>query len=183
MQPPPPPLNIEQLKMLIADADIIGIGKITGVKEAEGTLEATLSIEELLKGKVDGNTIGITETYKVLNPPPTASNSKTAGEPPQMITRTIAGVSAYSGKYKKDARIIVFLKNIEGTDQYKPLGSGTYNKYLGEFIIENDGIKSIEIDYFKFAQDVGKYAGSEKQFISFIEQLIKSGSNKGGYDE
>jgi hypothetical protein len=32
--------------------------------------------------------------------------------------------------------------------------------------------------YFQFAEDAGKYAGSEKQFIGFIKILIKSISNK-----
>ena len=175
MQPPPPPLNIAQLKMLIAQADLIVVGKVTEVKETEGTIEATLSIEKLLKGKVAGKTIGIKETYKAFNSQPTAPVSKAEGESPKMIVRTIAGPSTYHGKYKQGARILVLLEKIEGSDKYKPLGSGTYNKHLGEFLIEDDGIKTF---YFKFAEDVGKYAGCEKQFISIIKELIKSNFNK-----
>lgn len=180
MQPPPPPLNIAQLKMLIVQADLIIVGKINEVKETAGTIEAALSIEKLLKGKAAGKTIGIKETYKPASFQTPATGLKDEGESPQMLVHSTAGPSTYHGKYKKDGRIIVLLEKIKGTANYRPLGSGTCDKYLGEFIIENDGIKSREPDYFRFAEDVGKYIGSEKQFISFIKQLIKSGFNKGG---
>jgi len=181
MQPPPPPLNIAQLKTLVAQADIIVVGKINEVKETEGTIEATLGIEKLLKGKIAGKTIVIKETYKTFNSSSPALGLKDGGESQKkMIIRSTAGPSAYHGKYKKDSRIIALMEKIEGTDNYRPLGSGTYNKHLCEFLIENDGIKSIEINYFRFAEDVRKYIGSEKQFISFIKKLIKSSSNQGG---
>jgi len=175
MQPPPPPLNIAQLKILVAQADLIVIGKINEVKETAGTIEAALSIEKLLKGKVAGNTIAIEETYKPASFQTPALGSKNEGESPQMIVRSTAGPGAYHGKYKKGSRIVVLLEKIEATGNYRPLGSGTYNKHLCEFLIENDGIKA---NYFQFAEDVGKYTGSEKQFISFIKKLIKSNSNK-----
>ena len=178
MQPPPPPLNIAQLKTLVAKADLIVVGKITAVKETEGTIEATLSIEKLLKGKVAGKTIGIKETYKAFNSQPTAPVSKAEGESPKMIVRTIAGPSTYHGKYKQGARILVLMEKIEGTDKYRPLGSGTYNKHLCEFIIENDGIKNINTNYFRFAEDVGKYTATENNFTGFIKKLIKSNFNK-----
>jgi hypothetical protein len=91
-----------------------------------------------------------------------------------MIVSSIAGPSTYHGKYLQDARILVLLEKINGTDKYRPLGSGTYDKHLCEFLIEDDGIKTF---YFQFAEDVGKYAGSENQFIDFIEKLIIN-SNK-----
>lgn len=180
MQPPPPPLNIAKLKMLIAEADMIMVGKINVVKETEEagkTVEATLSIEKLLKGKAAGKTIVIKETYKTYKPELPGLGSKEEGESPKMVVSEIAGPSAYHGKYVRDARILVLLEKIPGTDRYRPLGSGTYDKHLCEFLIEDDGIKKI---YFQFAEDVGKYAGSENQFIGFIEKLIKDSSNKGG---
>ena len=36
MQPPPPPLNLAQLRMLTSEADLIAVGKIDRVKETEG---------------------------------------------------------------------------------------------------------------------------------------------------
>ena len=178
MQPPPPPLNIAQLKMLIAEADLIVVGKINAVKEADGTVEATVHIEKLLKGKVAGNTIAIEETYKPASFQTPAPGSKNEGESPQMIVRSTAGPGAYHGKYKKGSRIVVLLEKIEATGNYRPLGSGTYNKHLCEFLIENDGIKSIETNYFRFAEDVGKYTATENKFTGFIKKLIKSNSNK-----
>ena len=157
MQPPPPPLNIAQLKMLIAQADLIVVGKVTEVKETEGTIEATLSIEKLLKGKVAGKTIAIKETYKPTSFQTPAPGSKDGVESPQMLTRSTAGPATYHGKYQEGSRIVVLLEKNEGTGNYRPLGSGTYDKYLCEFLIENDGIKSINTNYFQFAKDVKKY--------------------------
>jgi len=176
MQPPPPPLNIAQLKMLIAQADLIVVGKTKAVKEADGTVEATVHIEKLLKGKVAGKTIAIKETYKPATFQTPAPESKDKGESPQMLVRSTAGPSTYHGKYQEGSRIVVLLEKNEGTGNYRPLGSGTYDKYLCEFLIEDDGIKTF---YFKFAEDVGKYAGCEKQFISIIKELIKANSNIG----
>jgi hypothetical protein len=177
MQPPPPPLNIAQLKILIAKADIIVVGKINAVKETEKTIEAILNIEKLLKGKVSGKTILIRETYKNLDPQSSGIDEKDGDESKKIIVSSIAGPSTYHGKYKKGLRILVLMEKIEGTDKYRPLGSGTYVKHLCEFLIEDDGIKTL---YFQFDEDIEKYTGSEKQFIGFIKNLILSGSNKRG---
>ena len=93
------------------------------------------------------------------------------GAPKKMIVGLRAGPSYYHGRYKQGERIIVLLSKIEGTDRYRPLGSGTYDKHLCEFLIKDDGIKTF---YFKFADDVGKYVGSEEQFIGLIRRLKKS---------
>ena len=177
MQPPPPPLNIAQLKILIAKADIIVVGKINAVKETnetEKTIEATLSIEKLLKGKVSGKTILIRETYKNLNPQFSGIEGKDGDESKKIIVSSIAGPITYHGIYKKGSRMIVFMEKIEGTDKYRPLGSGTYVKHLCEFLIEDDGIKTL---YFSFAEDLQKYAGSEKQFVDFLKSLTLSNPN------
>lgn len=180
MQPPPPPLNIEQLKTLVAKADLIIVGKVKAVKEADDTVEATIDIEKLLKGTAAGRIIEIKETYKPANFQTPASVSKDGGESPQMLDRSTAGPSAYHGKYQEGLRIIVLLEKIEAAGNYRPLGSGTYNKHLCEFIIENDGIKSSEINYFRFADDVRKYTATENKFTGFIQQLIKYNFNNGG---
>ena len=176
MQPPPPPLSISQLKTLIAEADLIVVGEINEVKETESTVEAAIHVERLLKGKITGKTIGIKEIYKPVNSQTPGLESKDAGESNRTLVRSIAGPITYHGRYNRGSRIVVLLEKIEGTDTYKPLGSGTYNKHLCEFLIEND---SINTNYFKFAEDVEKYIVSEKQFIGFINKLIKSNSNKG----
>lgn len=180
MQPPPPPLNTAQLKRLIAKADLIIVGKIQEVKETEGTVEASVHIEKLLKGKAAGKTIAIKETYKPASFQKPAPESKDEGGQGKAIVASVAGPGTYHGKYKEGSRIVVLLEKIEATDQYRPLGSGTYNKHLCEFLIENDGIKSIETNYFRFAEDVEKYIETEKCFIGFIKKLIKTNLNKGG---
>ena len=183
MQPPPPPLNLAQLRMLTSEADLIAVGKIDRVKETEGvnggetkkTVEAVLSVEKLLKGKVAGKTIIIKETYKTFDSQLPGLGPKDKGEPKKMIVSSRAGPSCYHGRYRQGMRIVVLLEKIKGIDEYRPLGSGTYDKHLCEFLIEDDGIKTF---YFKFADDVGKYAGCEEQFIGFIRKLIESGSDK-----
>ncbi len=182
MQPPPPPLSIAQLKTLVAQADLIIVGKITAVREAEGVVEATVQVEKLLKGKRAGKTVDIREAYKPAVRETLVPESKTEGEPPKMLVRTTAGPGTYHGKYQEGTRIIVLLAKIAGTGSYAPLGSGTYNKYLCEFLIENDGVKSIETEYFRFAQDLEKYTAAEKKFINLIRKLIKSNSTRGGQE-
>lgn len=183
MQPPPPPLNLVQLRMLISEADLIAVGKIGKVKETEGveagktreTVEVILNVEKLLKGEVTSKTIVIKEIYKTFDSQPPGLGSKDEGDPKKMIVSSRAGPSCYHGRYRQGMRIVVLLEKIEGADEYRPLGSGTYDKHLCEFLIEDNGIKTF---YFKFADDVGKYAGCEEQFIGFIRKLIESGSDK-----
>jgi hypothetical protein len=177
MQPPPPPLNIAQLKILVAKADIIVVGKINTVNErtdTEKTIEAALRVEKLLKGKVSGNNILIRETYKNLDLQSSDIEKKDGDESKKIIVSSSAGPRTYHGIYKKGSRMIVFLEKIGGTDKYMPLGSGTYVGHLCEFLIEDDGIKTL---YFSFAEDLQKYAGSEKQFIDFVKYLTLSKPN------
>lgn len=183
MQPPPPPLNLIQLKNLIAEADIIAVGKIGRIKETDGvnggetkkSIEVILSVEKLLKGEVSGKTIVIKETYSTIDSPTLCPMPRNEGEPRKTIVGLRAGPSCYHGTYKQGARIIVLLARIEETNGYTPLGSGTYDKHLCEFLIEDGGIKSF---YFKFAGDVEKDAGSEKEFIDLIRKLRESDSEK-----
>jgi hypothetical protein len=171
MQPPPPPLDAAQLRMLVSEADVVVVGKIGEVRETEKTVVAALKVEKLLKGKVLGKTIVIEETFKPLKFQLPDVGSEGEGEPNKNIVSSIAGPSTYHGSYEKGKRIVVLLKKIEGTETYRPLGSGTYNKYLCEFLIEDAGIKTV---YFKFADDVKQYAGDEKKFIRFIKRMIDS---------
>ena len=185
MQPPPPPLDIMQLKRLISEADVIVVGKIDRVKESKNvnggqtkkSIEVILSVEKLLKGEISDKLIIIKETYPTLDSlksdPTQLPRDK--GAPKKAIIGLRAGPSCYHGKYKQGERIIVLLANIEGTGGYKPLGSGTYDKHLCEFPIENDGIKTF---YFRFAADLVQYVGSEEKFIGLIRSLIDSNSEK-----
>lgn len=158
-------------------ADIIVVGKVGKVRETEkvvdgeahGAVIANLSIEKLLKGKVAGNNLTIQESYALLNPSSPAAVSKDGN----MIVGMKAGPSVYHGRYSTGARIVVLLEKAVGTHGYRPLGSGSYDRYLCEFLIENGGIKPL---YFRFAEDMSHYAESEGQFVDLIERLRNSNS-------
>ena len=187
MQPPPPPLDLPQLRQLISEADLIVAGKIVSVRETEcvkggerrTAVAAALSVEKPLKGDaLSDSTILIEETYPApdfLKPPP-APVPRDNIRPDKAVVGLRAGPSCYHGRYERGGRIIVFLKDIKGTCGYKPLGSGTYDKHLCEFFIETDGIKTL---YFRFADDLLPYAGSEDEFIGLIRALINTNSEKG----
>jgi hypothetical protein len=176
MQPPPPPLNLPKFKELISLADLIVVGKIGEVRETEQVfdgkaqreVEAFLSIEKILQGRIEGEHLIIKESYL----DPNAPLPKVDGKDGQgMIVRRGAGPSTYHGQYSTGVRIVVLLEKTEGTHVYKPLGSGTYDKHLCEFLIESGGIKSL---YFKFAEDMSHYAESEDRFVGLIGLLQKS---------
>jgi len=188
MQPPPEPLNIPKLRCLISEADLIAVGTVTGLMETEctkggerrKTVSAALSVEMPLKGDVlSGSPIMIEETYpapdSLLKPPPERL-AKNNNAPEKAVVGLRAGPSRYHGRYAQGGRIIVFLKDIKGTCGYTPLGSGTYDKHLCEFLIETDGIKAL---YFRFADDVLPHVGSEEEFIGLIRALINSSPDKG----
>lgn len=176
MQPPPPPLDLARFTELISLADLILVGKIGEVRETEtvahgeahGAVEADLRIEKLLKGKVRGDRIIIQESYPVLNPSSPETVGKGVNESQKIIVGMKAGPSAYHGLYTRGMRVVVLLKKVEGIQAYKPLGSGSYDRHLCEFVIENDGIKA---RYFKFAEDLSQYAGSETDFLGLIKRL------------
>lgn len=183
MQPPPPPLNSSQLQELIAEADIIVVGKIDRVEKTEAsiktgkeiTIKVILQVEKLLKGRVSGKYVQIKESYPSFNSVTTNLSSKENEEVQRAIISTRAGPCLYHGKYKEGARIIVLLKKIERANEYQLLGSGTYDQHLCEFLIENGGIKTL---YFKFADDLEKYAQSEDKFTDLIKKLSGKKSSK-----
>ena len=169
LQPPPPPLDIEQLEILVSRAEVIVVANVKQVKETEGSIEATLCVEKLLKGEISGKTMEIRETYKTADFPSATLKPENRNDGASIV-RSVAGPSTYRGKYEKGLRIIALLEKDEKANKYKPLGSGTYNKHLCEFIIENGGVKPL---YFRFAQDISIYTGSEKYFICLIKKLIR----------
>jgi len=149
--------------MLISKADLIVVGMVDEAQETEETVTAVLKIEKLLKGKIDGKTVVIQEIRSPLvrRIPDVVSKD---------IVANITGSSYYHGKYKKGMRIVLLLKKIEGTKKYRPLGSGTYNQHLCAFPIENHKIQTF---YFRFAEDVKKFAAGEGQFICLINKTVK----------
>ena len=153
MQPPPPPLNIARFQELIEEADVIAVGKIGRTEKSEAltgsgkdtTVIVALDVEKTLKGELANKIIHIRELYPALDSvtsePASRENKHAQGE----IVTTRAGPRQYHGSYVEGARIIVFLKGIEGTGEYKLLGSGTYTGHLCEFLIENDSVKTLYV--------------------------------------
>ncbi|MEE9913559.1 MAG: hypothetical protein K4571_17745 [Deltaproteobacteria bacterium] len=170
MQPPPPPLDIDQFRTLIAKADLIVVGTVEEAQETEETVAAVLRIEKLLKGKRAGKTIAIRE----IRGPATARQSEAVSKDENESSRTVvaqrAGPVYYHGRYKPGLRIVVLLEAIQGTAEYRPLGSGTYTKHLCVFPVESQGMETF---YFKFAENMKRYAGGEKQFVCLIRKVIK----------
>lgn len=176
MQPPPPPLDILQLSVLVSEADLIVVGKINEVKEIEQagsvkTVLVTMHIEKILKGKVPNKKILIKETYRLFAEESAKKETQSRVSSSKNIVSAIAGPSAYHGSYKAGQRIVVLLNIMPRTDDYKPLGSGTYDKHFGEFLIENNQIVTL---YFNFAEDMKQYASSEKIFVCFIKKIVRS---------
>ena len=99
MQPPPPPLNLEQLKELISSSDVIALGTIDAVEKTESvvgmetrrTVEAVLIVEKLIKGQVPEKSLVIIETYPVLNPSLPAAAPKGENKPEKVIIGMKAG--------------------------------------------------------------------------------------------
>ncbi|MGM0427936.1 MAG: hypothetical protein ACQEQ7_11950 [Thermodesulfobacteriota bacterium] len=178
MQPPPPPLNVKKLGELVSDADLIVVGKVGKVEEVETesekeikiALDVILNVEKVLKGDVLGETIVIQEAYPSFAVPTTRGPEEKRMSPGQKsVVGFRAGPGRYHGKYTQGNRIIIFLEKITETGAYKPLGSGTYDEYLCEFLIEDDGIKTL---YFRFAADVAKHADAEQEFVGLIKRLL-----------
>ena len=186
MQPPPPPLTVIELKKLVSEADVIVVGEIGKIRETDSIdkgeknksteVEVTLKLEKLLKGEVSSKTIHIKECHPAFDSVRVGAglkNMKNKSE--KEIVGVRVGPRYYQGKYVQGAKIIMLLSRVEGTDEYEPLGSGTYDKYLCEFLIKDGGVRAF---YFRFADDVGKYVGSEEQFVGLIRKLIESDSEK-----
>jgi len=186
MQPPPPPLTVVELKKLVSEADVIVVGEVGRIRETDSIdkgeknksteIEVSLKLKKLLKGEVSSKTIRIKECLTAFGFVRGGARSKNMkNKPEKEIVGVRVGPRYYHGKYMQGDRIIVLLSKIEGTDEYAPLGSGTYDKYLCEFLIKDAWIRAF---YFKFADDVGKYVGSEEQFVGLIKKLIESDSEK-----
>jgi hypothetical protein len=178
VQAPPPPLDLSRLRTLIAEADAIALGTVEEAQEKEESVEAVLGIEKLLKGDVAAKTVAIEERFDPMAGRVPGVIPEDQGDSQKKIVVHRAGPRAYHGRYQRGMRIVVFLEKIKGIDQYRPLGSGSYDRHLCEFIIEPAGIKTF---YFTLADDVAQYAQSEGPFVCLIEQI--AGGHEGGVEK
>jgi len=177
IQPPPPPLTLSQFQQLIAESGVIAIGEVIQVanseKSSDRVKEVTTTVilrpEKILKGETTGKDILIIETYPDYDSVTTDLTSKKSEGGPMAIVSMNAGPRPYHGRYKEGSRIIIFLEEVTGTNEYRPLGSGTYDKYLCEFLIKTSGIQTI---YYQFDDDLKKHAQSEDEFVGLIKKTI-----------
>ncbi len=182
MQPPPPPLSIEHLKIMVDKADAIVVGSVKDIKKTDEIrnhqkgkrVDVTLEVKTLLKGKGIADTLHIREWFSENGIVETKLPKKGKLSEPKhsvKVVRMTAGPNAYHGQYRKGFNVIILLKKVGEPGIFKPLGAGTYDMYLCEFLIENNKIKPIS--YFSFAGDIKEYAGSERQFVNLIKTLLK----------
>jgi hypothetical protein len=173
VRPPLKPLNIEQFRKMIADADVIAIGTINRVrlsKTLEPPLETvaihvTMTPERIMKGDRVLESIAIEESYQrfPVDNIQDASDSRHATE--KTVTAQIAGPAPPVGMYRDGDRVLVFLKSMAGLNQYRPLGSGNHDAYLGVFWITSEGVKPVR---YRFDDVLTEHAKSETDFLDFI---------------
>jgi hypothetical protein len=166
VRPPLKPLNSEQFQKMIADADVIAIGTVTLVTVSKTlqppletvTIHVNLTSERILKGSRSMKTIAIEESYQQFSSDDVQETSEGPQSTGNNVTGRIAGPAPPVGRYRDGDRILVFLKSIEGLNQYRPMGSGNHDAYLGVFQITPEGVKS---DRYLFDEVVTGHARSE----------------------
>ena len=173
VRPPLKPLYIEKFREMIADAEVIAIGTVTYVtfsKTLGPPLETvvthiTLTAEKIIKGNTAMETIEIEESYQQFSMDEAENVPEGTHVTGKDVTARRAGPAPPVGRYRDGTRILVFLKSIVGSKQYRPLGSGSHDAYLGVFQITSEGVKS---DRYRFDEIVSGHAKSEAGFIYFI---------------
>jgi hypothetical protein len=139
VRPPLKPLSSEQFHKMITDADVIATGTIVSVrlsKTMQPPLETviihvSMAPERILKGDRLTKSITIRESYRqfFVDDIEDAPDSRYSIEKP--VTARISGPALPVGRYRDGDRILVFLKSIDGLNQYCPLGSGNHDAYFG----------------------------------------------------
>jgi hypothetical protein len=167
------PLNGKKLHVMITDAEVIAIGTVTKVtfsRTLQPPLETVvihviLTLERVLKGTQGLDTIEIEETYNKFSADDVEKVPEGTHVSEKGVTAQIAGPAPPVGRYRDGTRILVLLKAIRGSKQYRPLGSGSHDAYLGVFEITSEGLKS---DRYRFDEIVSGHAKSEADFVNFV---------------
>jgi hypothetical protein len=158
---------MKNLPKLVADAEVIAVGTVSSVIRSKTLqppretiiIRAVMSADRILKGDESMKTITIEESYRQF------SSEDSHG---QNITALTAGPAPPVGVYRQGERILVFLKSIDGSGIFRPLGSGDHDVYLGLLQITSGSVKS---DRYMLDEAVSKYAGNEDSFFSLIAGL------------
>jgi hypothetical protein len=176
VRPPLKPLTIEQFQKMIADADVIATGTINRVrlsKTLEPPLEtvaihAIMTPERIMKGDRLMDIIAIEEFYQRFPVDNIQDTSDSRHATEKTVTAQIAGPAPPVGMYRDGDRVLVFLKSLAGLNQYRPLGSGNHDAYLGVFWITSEGVKP---DRYRLDDVVTGHAKSEIDFLDFITSI------------
>lgn len=176
VRPPLKPLNSQQFHKMIADADVIAIGTVALVtlsKTLQPPLEmvmihVNLTLERILMGNSSMKTIAIEESYQQFSANDEQETPDGRRSTEKTVAARIAGPAPPVGTYRNGDRILLFLKSLDGLNQYRPLGSGNHDAYLGVFQITPEGVKS---DRYLFDEVVTGHARSEADFLKFINSI------------
>jgi len=163
------PLSTEELRRMMADADVVAAGTITSAslsKTWQGPLEtvmveAILKPDRVIKGNVAAEGIEIEESYQQLSIGNARADSKGSRSGARDPLPPI-------GRYRDGSRVLVFLISGEDSKQYRPLGSGSHDAYLGLFQISPEGVRS---DRHRFDETVAGHTSSEAAFVDFVMSI------------
>lgn len=173
VRPPLPPLNSENFNRMIRDAEVIAIGTVASLSSSKivqppletVTIHVTMKPERILKGSGAMESLEIEESCRQFS-------REDAGRTPggdqaggKSVTAHTAGPAPQVGRYREGARMLLFLKAIQGSAKFHPLGSGDHDAYLGVFQITSDGIRS---DSHRFDEVLARKTRSEQGLIDFI---------------
>ena len=175
MKPSLKPLSSAELHRMMADADLVASGAITCAtlsKTWQGPLEtvlveATLRPDRIIKGNAAADAIEIKESYQQISMKGASGDSRSAAKGPRSGS---ADSVPPVGRYLDGVRVLAFLKSSEGSKQYRPLGSGSQDAYLGLFQITPEGVKS---DRYRFDEAVAGHASTEAAFIDFVVSVFE----------
>jgi hypothetical protein len=178
VRPLPKPLNSEELHHMIADAEVVLIGTVTCAtlsKTWQGpletvTIDVTLRPDKILKGNKAGETVEINESYQQISTGAHESTSRRSSSRTESDTGRTVGSAPQVGRYRDGSRVLALLKPIPESAQYRPLGSGSPDAYLGLFQITPEGVKS---DKYRFDEVLSVHAGSEASFTDFVISIIE----------
>ena len=176
VRPPLKPLDSTKLHQMAVDAEVIAEGTVTSVTISKTlqppletvTIHAAITPGRILKGNKTMKTIGIEESYRQYSRNDGKSSHEGNKSTGESVTGVTAGPTPLVGKYREGFRVLVFLKPTGGSDQYRPLGSGDYDAYLGVFQITPEGVKS---DHYALDETVSLHAQSAARFFDFIVSI------------
>lgn len=178
VRPPLPPLNSENFQRMIQDAEVIAIGMVTSLLLSKSlqtpletvTIHVTMKPERILKGSVAMESLKIEESYQRFS---MEDSGRTRGG----IESAGKGVTAYTaspapqiGRYRGGVRMLLFLKAIQGSGKFHPLGSGDHDIYLGVFQFTSGGVRS---DIHRFDETLAQKAQSERELIDLILSVME----------